>query len=112
MEFDIRVGDRAQARKQAGADVAVTEFTVTGIEGGVFDGSPLGPLGEGWEFELIRRGDPALPTTLSDLAVWLVESRTEPTRVVGPMAGVWQTQQGRRIEPADVLAWEPWQDQN
>lgn len=112
MEFTIAVGDRVQARKSAGDDVATTEFTVTGIEGGAYDGSPLGPVetADGWSVELIRRGDPAMPTTMADIAVWLVENRTEPCRVFGGPAFGWQTPQGRRIDPADVLHWEAWRE--
>ena len=108
----IEPGDRVQARKTVDGDVAATEFTVLTIDGGVVTGSPVGPLDEadGWTFELTRKGDPGLPTTLSDLAVWTIQERTEPTRVVGPVAGIWQTPQGQRIDPADVLAWEPWVD--
>lgn len=111
MDFEIREGDRVQARMTDGDNVVmVSEFTVTGTDGGVVTGSPIGPLGDGWSIELIRRGDPLLPTTPSELAVWLVEDQTTPVRVIGPLSGVWQTAQGRRIDPADVLHWEAWQD--
>lgn len=110
MTFTIEAGDFVQARKGTSAGVAVVEFTVTAISGGVYEGSPLGSLdtADGWGFELIQKGTPNLPTVLSDLAVWTVQNRTEPTRVVGPVAGVWQTPQGVRVNPGDVLRWETW----
>jgi len=110
MEFTIVVGDRVQARKSAGDDVATTEFTVTAIEGGAFDGSPLGALdpAEGWTVELIRRGDPSMPEGMADIAVWLVQERTEPCHVLGAPGFGWRTVDGRPIDPADVLHWEPW----
>ncbi len=110
MQFMIAVGDRVQARKSANDDVATTEFTVTAIQGGAFAGSPLGALNtaDGWTVELIRRGDPAMPDTMADIAVWLVENRTEPCHVFGSPAFGWRTADGRSIDPADVLHWEPW----
>ena len=110
--FEIVAGDRVQARKSSGEDIAVMEFTVTEVTDGVYAGSPLGPIDEadGWTFELIKKGNPALPETLSDLAAWTVNNPGEVIRIVGPIAGIWQTPEGLRIDPTSVLDWVYWAD--
>lgn len=109
MEFEIRVGDKVQARLVNGDDIAVvSEFVVQEINGDTIVGCPIGNIGPEWIVELIRRGEVTLPETLSDLAAWLVTSPSQPTRIVGPIAGTWQTSQGVKVDPADVLEWMPW----
>lgn len=106
----IEIGDFVQARLGSNQSIAIVEFTVTGIEEDAYIGSPLGLLhvAYGWSFEVIRKGDPGLPSTLSDLAVLLTTDQGRALRVFGPIAGSWQTETGTRINPADVLAWEHW----
>lgn len=112
MEFTIQSGDLVQARMMTAEGVAVTEFTVTSIEGGTFTGSPLGALsvGDGWSFELCRKGDPGLPVVFSMLAAWLVQDRSVPVKIIGPDEGIWREPSGARVYPQDVLAWVPWGD--
>ena len=112
MEFSISPGDSVQARKSSASGIAIVEFVATTVTAGAVDGSPLGELleADGWTFELIRKGDPSLPTTISDLAAWTVQDRTAPTRIVGPTSGGWQTIDGQPVNPLDVLGWQHWAD--
>lgn len=111
MEFVIEVGDTVSARKETPQGIIPLEYVVTGLSHGVH-GSPLGPLTEadGWSFEVIRKGDPGLPQTLSDLAAWTVFDRTKPIRIIGPVDGVWQIPGGARVNSESVLGWMPWAD--
>jgi len=112
MNITVEIGDRVHARKETPQGVIPLEFTVATVAGGVVGGSPLGDLdpADGWRFELLQKADPGLPSVLSDLAVVTTFSPSERVRVVGPVGGVWQTPDGVRVDPASVLAWEPWTD--
>ena len=110
MEFEIVAGDQVQARKETPQGVIPLDFTATAVEDGVISGSPLGPLdpADGWTFELVRKGDPGLPNTLTDMVMWIESQRAFPIHVVGPVGGNFLTPQGERIDPATVLAWVPY----
>lgn len=110
--FVIEEGDTVQARKHTPQGVIPLEFTVTTITEGIIGGSPLGDLDpeDGWTFEIVRKLDPGLPATLSDLAVWTIYDPVEPIRTVGPTGGVWSLPGGGTLDPSIVLAWMPWAD--
>lgn len=109
MTVVIEPGDFVQARKGGDGDVAVLEFHVTSHEDGVLTGSLLGPLAEadGWTFELISKGEIALPTSLTKITAWTRENRTEAVALVGPVGGMWLDERGVGYSSAQILAWEP-----
>lgn len=108
----VEAGDFIQARKETPNGIISLEFTVTEVDDSGVSGSQLGDLeeSEGWSFEVITKGDPHLPTTLSDLAIVLQFSPSSVVRAVGPLNGSWISSEGHRIPVESVLAWEPWAD--
>jgi len=109
----IEIGDRAHARKitereDGPDDVAVSEFTVTAIDGTRYTGSPFGviDIAEGWTIELARK-DPSnlhLPTTATEILAHLY---TGFDVVLIGKDDLWRNPEGLRVQVDQILSWEP-----
>lgn len=109
----IEVGDRVQARKiiqqeNAPDDVAVSEFTVTAINGKKYTG-PFGVIEDGVDgvsVELARK-DPAnlhLPETIAEINAHLY---TGFDMVLIGKGTSWRDEAGRACPIDLILSWEP-----
>lgn len=108
----IETGDRVQARKitpQEGQpdDVAVSEFTVTAIDGTKFTGSPLGVVDttKGWTVELARKAveNLHLPATVAKI---LAHLHTGFDVVLIGEGDLWRNPEGKRVQIDQILSWE------
>lgn len=108
----IEVDDRVQARlvverEDQQPDVAVSEFTVTSIDGTRFFGSPAGVIdtADGWQVELARKSTANLhlPATVAEIDARLYTN--VDVRLIGK-GEVWRDPAGQLVPVETILTWE------